>query len=295
MQPRWTCRAPASASTCTRSPATVGALRVGGPAAGPASRGCAGHSDGDVAAHAACDALFAAAGLGDLGHALRHRPARAGRCRRGPRCWPRRPASCTEAGFVIGNVAVQVIGNRPKLGPRRDEAQAALSAACRRPGVGRGDHHRRPRAHRPRRGCRRDRHCARRPSRLGSDPCPRCCRCSRWGRCCCPGWCCRSTSSSRATAPWSSELVAEPEGSPREFGVVAIRSGREVGEDGVRALEALYPAGCTAQVEEVTALDDGRYEVVSVGCTRFRAARHRRDGRHAVPHGPGGAARRARR
>jgi len=66
------------------------------------------------------------------------------------------------------------------------------------------------------------------------------------------------------------ELVAEPEGSPREFGVVAIRSGREVGEDGVRALEALYPAGCTARVEEVTALDDGRYEVVSVGCTRFR-------------------------
>ena len=65
------------------------------------------------------------------------------------------------------------------------------------------------------------------------------------------------------------ELVAEPEGSPREFGVVAIRSGREVGEDGVRALEALHPAGCTAELEEVTALDDGRYEVVSVGCTRL--------------------------
>jgi Lon protease-like protein len=66
------------------------------------------------------------------------------------------------------------------------------------------------------------------------------------------------------------ELVAQPEGSPREFGVVAIRSGREVGVDGVRAVEALYPAGCTAQVQEVTVLDDGRYAVVTVGQTRFR-------------------------
>src|ERR1022692_4376998 len=59
----------------------------------PGERGLAGHSDGDVAAHAVCDAMLAGAGL------------------------------------VVGNVAVQVIGNRPRIAARRQEAQEALSAA----------------------------------------------------------------------------------------------------------------------------------------------------------------------
>lgn len=62
-------------------------------------------------------------------------------------------------------------------------------------------------------------------------------------------------------------LMALPEGALREFGVVAIRSGREVGEDGVRALHAV---GCTARLREVTELDDGRFDIVVVGATRFR-------------------------
>jgi hypothetical protein len=66
------------------------------------------------------------------------------------------------------------------------------------------------------------------------------------------------------------ELEAQPEGSRREFGVVAIRSGREVGADGVRAREALYPVGCTARVEQIDALEDGRFEIITVGHTRFR-------------------------
>ena len=94
----------------------------------PDEVGVAGHSDGDVAAHAICDSLFAATGLGDLGSNFGvDRPEYAGAS--GSKLLSETLSIITNAGFVISNVSVQVIGNHPKLAGRRKEAIAALSAA----------------------------------------------------------------------------------------------------------------------------------------------------------------------
>jgi 2-C-methyl-D-erythritol 2,4-cyclodiphosphate synthase len=85
-----------------------------------------GHSDGDVVLHAACDALLSAAGLGDLGSNFgTSEPQWAGAP--GHDLLAETLRRVRADGWEVVNVAVQLVGNRPRLGSRRDEAQAAIT------------------------------------------------------------------------------------------------------------------------------------------------------------------------
>jgi 2-C-methyl-D-erythritol 2,4-cyclodiphosphate synthase len=90
--------------------------------------GLEGHSDGDVCAHAICDALLSAAGLGDLGSNYGTAEPKWADAS-GVVLLTETAARVRRAGYQIGNVAVQVIGNLPRIAGRRDEATAVLADA----------------------------------------------------------------------------------------------------------------------------------------------------------------------
>jgi 2-C-methyl-D-erythritol 2,4-cyclodiphosphate synthase len=91
--------------------------------------GLDGHSDADVVAHAACDALLSAASLGDLGSQFGvSEPQWAAAS--GVSLLTETVTRLGSAGWQVGNIAVQVVGSRPRVGARRQEAQQVLSQAA---------------------------------------------------------------------------------------------------------------------------------------------------------------------
>jgi 2-C-methyl-D-erythritol 2,4-cyclodiphosphate synthase len=92
----------------------------------PGERGLSGHSDGDVLLHAAADAILGASGCGSLGEHFSDRDA-AHRGRDSAEMLARMAALAREKGLVLGNLDATVVGEAPRIAPRREELERRMS------------------------------------------------------------------------------------------------------------------------------------------------------------------------